>query len=255
MHHEEVEAEPRQRKLQPDLGRGEPVLLPAAIQHHLQGADAQGQDEEAGPVEGRGDAALFILQEEPEPRNGQRAKRQVDEEHPAPVIDLREIAPERRPQNGPDHDSHAPDRHGGAALFGGVEIHDGGLRERHERGAKNALQEPEGHHLRQGLRHAAQHGGEGEAQQAGDEEILAAETPCKPAHRRGHDGGGDDIGGEHPGDLVRRRQQGALHIGERHIGDGGVQRLHQRRHHGADGDQGPMFVTGARGRLSADRCC
>ena len=44
----------------------------------------------------------------------------------------------------------------------------------------------------------------GESGEADDGEVLAPEARGDPAHRRGHDRGGDDVGGEHPGDLVAR---------------------------------------------------
>ena len=55
--------------------------------------------------------------------------------------------------------------------------------------------------------------------------------------RRRHDRGGDDIGGQHPGDLVLARRNAALHIRQRHVGDGGVERLHQGGEDHADGDR------------------
>ena len=62
----------------------------------------------------------------------------------------------------------------------------------------------------------------------------------QPAHRRRHDRRGHHIGCQHPGDLIGRRRQRALHVGQGHIGDGGIQRLHQRRDHQAHGDQRAM---------------
>ena len=114
----------------------------------------------------------------------------------------------------------------------GIEHH--GLRQRHQRGAEHALQQAEQHHLVDVLRQPAQHRGDGEAARAQDEDALAAEAVGDPANRRGHDRGGDDVGGQHPVDLVLRRRQAALHVGQRDIGDGGVQRLHDGRGHGAD---------------------
>ena len=59
----------------------------------------------------------------------------------------------------------------------------------------------------------------------------------EPAGDRGHDRRGDDVGGQHPGDLVLRRPERALHRGQRHVGDRGVEHLHDRRQHDRDGDQ------------------
>ena len=84
---------------------------------------------------------------------------------------------------------------------------------------------------------AAQQRRDREAADADDEQLLAAEAVGQPADRRGHDRGGDDVGGQHPVDLVERGRQRALHVGQRHVGDRGVERLHDRRAHGADGQQ------------------
>src|SRR6185437_75127 len=70
-----------------------------------------------------------------------------------------------------------------------------------------------------------------------DEQLLAAETVGQPADRRGHDGCGHDVGREHPVDLVERGGERALHVGQRDIGDGGVERLHDCGGHGADRNQ------------------
>ena len=51
---------------------------------------------------------------------------------------------------------------------------------------------------------------------------------------------GDDVGGQHPGDLVERRGQAALHVRQRHVGDRGIQHLHERGRHHASRDQRAM---------------
>ena len=71
----------------------------------------------------------------------------------------------------------------------------------------------------------------------GDEELAQAHAVGEPAGHRRHDRRGDDVGGEHPGDLVLRRPERALHRGQRHVGDRGVEHLHDRRQHDRDGDQ------------------
>jgi hypothetical protein len=58
----------------------------------------------------------------------------------------------------------------------------------------------------------------------------------KKARRRRHDRGRDDIGGQHPVDLVGARRNAALDIGQRDIGDRRVQRLHDDGQDDAGGD-------------------
>ncbi len=51
VHDEQVDTEAAEHRLDDDLARGEPVLVLAAIQHHLDAADAQAEHGEADPVE------------------------------------------------------------------------------------------------------------------------------------------------------------------------------------------------------------
>ena len=117
------------------------------------------------------------------------------------------------------------------------------LRQRHERRAEHALQDPEQHDLDQRLRHAAQHRGDGEAGDGDQEQALEPEPAGEEAGRRRHDRGGDDVGGQHPVDLVLARRDAALHIGQRDVGDRGVERLHQRGEDHADRDRRPIAAV------------
>ncbi len=112
-------------------------------------------------------------------------------------------------------------------------------------------------HLLDRLRDAAQHRGEGEAGGADDEQLLAAEPHRRPAERRGHDRGGDDVGGQHPVDLVLRRRQRTLHVGQGDVGDRGVERLHDGGHHHADRQQAALqradFAPDSWGRVRLGR--
>jgi DHA2 family multidrug resistance protein len=166
---EQVDAEPGQHRLDDDLGGVEPVLILAAIQHHLQRADADRQDAEADPVEPHALRRRGLRHENDQACDSQDAERQVDVEHPAPVVHLRQVAAERGAEDRADHHAHAPDRHGRAAHLGRVDVQHRRLRQRHQGRAEHALQQPEDHHLRQRLRRTAQHRGDGETDKAGEE--------------------------------------------------------------------------------------
>jgi hypothetical protein len=73
--------------------------------------------------------------------------------------------PSAGPRIGPQHHAHAPDRHGLAALLGRIGVEHHRLRQRHERGAERALQQPREHHGADVLRRGAQQRGEGEPAQ------------------------------------------------------------------------------------------
>ena len=222
----------------------EPVLLLAAVEHHLQRAQRQRQHGEAGPGERQALLGFRVRHEQQQPDDGDDAERQVDVEHVAPVVPVGQVAAERRAHQRPHRHAGAEDRHRLGTARIGVDVEHRRLRQRHQRRTAHALQQAEQHDLLQALRRAAHHGGDGEAGQADDVELLAAEAHRHPADRCRHDRGGDDVGREHPGDLVGRGRHAALHVGQRHVGDGGVERLHQRGQHDATGDQRAMRHLG-----------
>src|SRR5262249_6481936 len=55
----------------------------------------------------------------------------------------------------------------------------------------------------------------------------------------------------HPAHLVERGGKAALHVGQRDVGDGDVQHLHDGGHHHADGDHQPPQL---RGKAACCRC-
>ena len=201
------------------------------------------QHGEAEPVEAAL-GGLGLAEIGREAGEGQDADRHVDVEDPAPVVGLGQPAAQGRAQDGADHDAHAPHRHRLAVLLLGIRIEQHGLRQRHQRGAEQALHQAEQHHLGQRAGEAAQHRGAGEARDGDLEQPLAAEPRLEEAGDGRGDGGGHDIGGQHPVDLVDRRRQRALHVGQRHVGDGRVQRLHDGGEHDARRQQDEVLGFG-----------
>jgi hypothetical protein len=121
----------------------------------------------------------------------------------------------------------------------GIKIDHQRLRQRDQRGAGGALHKPETDQRRQVLRQPAGNRSDRECRRAGDEQPLAAVARRHPADRRRHDRGGDDVGRQHPVDLVERRRQRTLHERQRDVGNGRIQRLHHRAGHRAADDDGP----------------
>ena len=179
-----------------------------------------------------------LSHEDRETDDGQDAEWQIDEKHPAPRIVLGQPAAERRAHDRAEHHAHAPDRHRRATPRRRIGVQHDRLTERHQRGAEHALQQAEGDHLLDALGDSAQHRGDGEAGGADDEQLLAADARRQPAERRGHDRRRDDVGGQHPVDLILGGRQRSLHVGQGDIGDRRVERLHDRRHHDADRQHG-----------------
>ena len=70
---------------------------------------------------------------------GQDAERHVDVEDPGPRVVVGDPSAERRPERRPDHDAHAEDGHGGAALAQREDVEQDRLRRADERAAADAL--------------------------------------------------------------------------------------------------------------------
>ena len=256
MREEIIEAGDRDDDLGDDFIGFQPAKLFAAVERDLHRADADGERAESEPVEAQVAIGFGLVHEHHQAEHGEDAERQIDEEHPVPGIGLGEPGAQRRPHDRAHHHAHAPDRHRLGALVQRIGVQHHRLRQRHQCRAEHALQQAEQHHLVDVLRHPAHHRGDRKAARAQDEDALAAEAVGDPAHRRGHDRGGDDVGGQHPVDLVLRRRERALHIGQRDIGDGGVQRLHDGRGHGADRHHVPAQAgngNGGRGHRAHGR--
>ena len=250
VHDEQIECEARHHRLDHDLARAEPVELLAAVQHHLERAGREPQHGEAVPGEPELRPLRRLAHEQRDADHGEDAERQVDVEHPAPGVEVGQVAAERRADHRAHGDAHREDRHRLGAARERIDVQHRRLRQRRQGGAEHALQQAEADQLLQRLRRAAQHGGDGEAGDADHEQPLAAEADGHPADRRGHDGGGDHVGGEHPGDLVVGCRHAALHVGQRHVGDGGVQRLHEHRQHRGGGEQAAIGDAGGFGHYS-----
>ncbi len=215
----------------------EPVLEFAAVEQHLRRADRDAQHEKAEEIERAGAVDPRLGQKRRHAEEADDADRHVDVEHPAPVVFVGEIAAERRAQDRAQHDARAPDRHRLRVFLARIDVEQHGLGQRYQRRAEHALQQAVKHHLRDVVGEAAQRRGQGEARDRDQEQPLAAVMQGEPAAQRRRHRGGDDVGGQHPGDLVLRHRQAALHVGQRDIGDGRVQRLHDGRQHDRDRDE------------------
>ena len=178
----------------------------------------------------------------------EHADRHVDVEHRAPGIGLGEIAAERGPHHRRHHDAETEN---GQRLAGAVareDIEQDGLAQGHERRAEHALRQAEQHHALEVPRQAAQGRGGDEADNGGEQKPPSPEPFGEIAGERHHHGGGDDIRGQHPGDLVGGRAERAQHMRDRHVDDGDVEHFqHRGQHHGDDERDRRPFGTAARG--------
>jgi hypothetical protein len=165
--------------------------------------------------------ALAALTDE-QHHHGERgdAQRHDEQEDPAPVIRLGEVAAERRPDGRPDNHRHAEEALRHRPVLAGESHQQDRLRERYDGRAKDALTHPVGQQRLKRSGSGAQQRGDREADDAGNENRALAHARHQPAghwryHRSGH-----DVQGHHPGDLIGRRRKCALQLRQRYVDDG-----------------------------------
>ena len=238
-----------------DEARLEPVLALALVEHDLETAEPQRHQHDADPIdlEAAGEALLPLahqrLRLDQEPLHQcqrEHADRHVDEEDPVPGEIVGEPAADRRPDRGRHDDRDTVDREGLGALLRRKRVGQDGLLARHHAAAAQALQDAEEDQERQAGRQPAQQRAHGEQRHAQHVEALASDHAQEPAADRHDHGAGDQIGGDHPGTFVDAGRQAAGDVAQRHIGDRGVEHLHEggdRDHHR---DQPGAAVAGGR---------
>src|SRR4051812_34249255 len=99
MYGEQVKPEPGNRRLDPDLARIEPVFQLAAVEHQLQRADPETENEKADEIERLTTHVPGISDEYQDAERAQQANRQVDIKSPAPAVIFGQPATERRPHD------------------------------------------------------------------------------------------------------------------------------------------------------------
>ncbi len=221
-----------QSQFDPGFGCIEPADLAPAVQKQLQRADRQGQHAEAEEVE---DALLDLgcVHEHKDHGKGQRTHGQVDQEHPAPVETLGQPAAERRTDDRSDHDACAVDGHGLPDFLAGIDVEQDRLRHGNDNRAAKTLKNPEHYHFIETGGDAAEQRRRSEAGNGDQEQPLLPQPVGQPAGQRRGDGRSHDIGGQDPGDLGLCGVERGRHMRQRHIGDRGVQHLHDGGQHQA----------------------
>src|ERR1039458_5528994 len=227
-----------------DHGIAEPVLFLALVQRELEQADADGDQSEAHEVDLQALGVAFarlqerrVLHHAVAQVERQQADRDIDEEDPVPVEVVGDPAAEGRADGRRHHYRHAVERERLAAFFNGERVRQDGLFAGGQAAAAEALQYARHNQQRQRLRQPAQHGAGGKHRHAGHVEALAPNAVGEPAGDGQNDGAGDEVAGEHPGGFVLAGTEGAGHVRQRHVGDGGVEHLHERGQGHRDGDR------------------
>ena len=221
---------------------GEPVVFLAFVEDELERAEGEAEETEAEEVEL--DAALLrffdllldpgrIFDDARGEEEREEADGDVEEEDPAPVEVVGDVAAEGGADGGCAHDGEAIHGEGLAALCGREGVGEDGLLGGCEAAAADALQDAAEDEDRQRRGEAAHRGADAEERDADHVELLAPDEGGHVGAGGKDDGVGDEVGGEDPGGFVLRGAEAAGDVRQGDVGDGGVEHLHE----GGEGDR------------------
>ena len=172
------------------------------------------------------------------------ADRDVEEEDPAPGVVVDDPAADGGAEDGGRDDGDAVHGEGHAAFLRREGVGEDGLLAGLQAAAGRALQDAEEDEHAERGRESAEQRGDGEEEDAGHVEALAADAVGDPAADGQHHGVGDQVAGEDPGGFVGAGGERAADVGHGDVGDGGVERLHEGGEGDGDGD-GPGIGAGS----------
>ena len=246
---------------------GEAVIALIAVEHDLQGAEADhGQrDPDVINRQTAAEQTLAISLEclrldDEQLHQGQRQQpdRQVDQEAPVPRQIVGQPAAECGADRRRSDNRQAVQRECLRPLLGRKCIGEDRLLGRRHATTADALDDARDQHHPQRGGHRAQHRGGGEDRDADHIESLSADHVGQPAADRQHDGVGDQIAGNDPGAFVEAGCQAAGDVAQRDIDDGDVEHLHEcgDRHDHRDQPGTAIAGSGARQvRVGHQRTC
>ena len=158
----------------------------------------------------------------------QGAHRNVQKETPAPAEVFSQRAAQHRAQQRPEQNDQAEYRHTDGHLMARQAGRHQHLRRGDHGASREALAESADDHLRQGFAEAAQDRKQAEQHRVANQKIAQPEHPCQPGGQRDHDNFSHQIAGGNPRAFSARGANLALNLRQGGVGDGDVQRGHQR---------------------------
>ena len=159
---------------------------------------------------------------------GQRADRQVDEEHPVPAQGLGEHAAGQQAQRATGDGHEHVGAHRAGALGGLGELGDDDRQDhRGLRGRAEALQEAGADQHALAGRHPAQQRGDGEDGETGEEDPLAPDEVAEPAGQQQQAAERDQERVDHPGQVALAEVELTLDRRQRDVHDRHVEHDHQ----------------------------
>src|SRR5262249_47943965 len=129
----------------PDDERGrKPVQLTSLVDHYLEGADEDDEENQADDIDPLVFDRSFPVPHHP-PRDAadRRAERDIDVEDPTPGVVIRDIPTQDGSEYGRYHGRQAPYRQSDVRFFLREDRHQQGGRQRNDRSAYEPLQNPE----------------------------------------------------------------------------------------------------------------
>ena len=143
---------------------------------------------------------------------------------------VNEEAAQQRAGDGGEAEDGAQRAHVLAAVLGGNDVGDDGLRQDHQAAAAQALDGAEDHEAPEVGGEGAAHRGEREQGDGHQEQVAAAQDVTELAVDGHHDGGGQQVGGGDPGLVLHAAElahdgghgggdDGLVEAGEQHSGD------------------------------------
>jgi hypothetical protein len=143
---------------------------------------------------------------------------------------------ERQPDAAADRRDGSEQRDAGRHLvLGELVAYDAEAQREHA--AAEALQPAADDHQAEGAGEGADDRPEGEAAQGDRQQALLAEHVAEAAEDRRGDRGDEQVGGDHPGDVARRRAERALHVAQ--CRDDGRLGQHEAEQADAKDEEGP----------------
>ncbi|PNG86873.1 hypothetical protein CBL13_00721 [Pseudomonas putida] len=253
--HEYRQEHHRNQAADNDERRLEPVQIVALVQHYLQGPNADNQGQQANVIHrlAAGDhrARAHLLAHH---GSCKQADGHVDEEDPWPAVAIGNPAPKNRPGNRRHHRDHRQQRQCHPPFCRGVDSNQQGLGHRVKRPGDHTLQDAKPDQLGHRLGDTAQERSQHEQQRGPDEQFHFTKAPAQPAGQRQGDSVAHRERGDDPGALLVAHPQVAGNGRQGHVGDGGVQHLHERRERQADGGQQQTWRRELGSGVVAHRC-
>ena len=197
----------RDRRQRHDEVRAEPVVFLALVEQDLERTHRQRQQRDADVIDTHtGSPARAeirrILHHPEHQKQRQQTDGKIDVEDPAPGVIVGQPSAQRRANRGRHDGGDSVEREGQPALLGREGVRQNGLRHRLKPAAAGALNHAEQNQHRQAGSDAAEQRGDGEQEDAQQEEPLAAKCRRQPSADRKHDRVRHQIGRQHPGAFV-----------------------------------------------------